>query len=168
MAAIPLITFFNKTGELLNVLAQGEQFNADEAASILILFNQMVQELSTDRTNLFTTPEQTFSWTGGAATRTIGPTGQFDTTRPVLIQTATVKIASGAISQALELLDVVRWQAIQEQGLTGVLPLKLYCDYAEPLAKLYLWPVPSGTLPFVITTWEALAAEYQQLVAGKA
>jgi hypothetical protein len=54
----------------------------------------------------------------------------------------------------------VRWQAIQEQGLTGRLPLKLYCDYAFPLANLYLWPVPSVTLPFVLTTWQQLAADY--------
>jgi hypothetical protein len=55
------------------------------------------------------------------------------------------------------LLDTTAtWASIPEKTVTGKLPIRLYCDYAYPLATLRVWPIPSESCSLDLYVWQGL------------
>jgi len=129
----------------------------------------MLDAWNTDRLNIFTVGQGTYALTGAVQKYAIGPTAgaPFNVNRPVLIQSAAIVVPGTTIRERMDIYTSARWAAIKELGLTGVLPDKLYCDYAAPNANLYVHPIPSGTPTIEIYSWSALAAfvTLQDLIA---
>ena len=137
---------------LAGVLAAGETPNEEEAQDAFVALNQMLDEWTASRLNVFTVGEQSFALTGAKQSYTIGKyddgvtIADFNVYRPVVIQNA--KIIIGGLEHPLDLANSVRWAAIPEKAATAQLPITLYCDYANPVATLKFHPIPSGTPTF--------------------
>lgn len=152
MTPLELITYsLTDLGEV----GQGETISSEDSAQGLSYLNDLLNSLSNDRLNIPFISSFSGSMTGGVGTYTIGPSGGFITTsRPVLIQTAAV-IISG-ISHSLELISSPAWNEIQEQALTGILPIKLWANPDVPNMTLNFWPRPSGIPTFQAYYWAVI------------
>lgn len=93
-------------------------------------------------------------------TYTIGPSGNFNTTRPVAIETASVKIVATSLEIPLDVLNIDQWQAIPQKTLTSSYPSKLYPSPNSPitgltvasatLMALLVWPIPTDVNTLVL------------------
>lgn len=134
------------TGALrsLSQLEQGETPDADTLADGLTALNQMIDSWSTERLSVFCLQEQTFTWTANNRTRTVGPTGDFVGTRPVVIDPSTYFIVNG-ISYPLAILNADQYNGIALKTVTSSLPQCLWLNPTDPDATMYIYPVPSAS-----------------------
>ena len=75
----------NGSLRLIGQLAEGETPSSETSADALAAMNQMLDSWSTERLAVYTTQDQNFTWAAAAATKTIGPSGDFIGTRPIQI-----------------------------------------------------------------------------------
>jgi len=83
----------------------------------------------------------------GAASYTIGVGGAFNTTRPIRLEHAALRIqASPTLDIPLHMLTDEEYQSLALKGLTGTWGWGLYYDRAFPLGSLFPYPVyPAGS-----------------------
>lgn len=129
---------------LIGQLAQGETPDADTLADALVALNQMLDSWSTERLSVFCLQDQTFTWTANNTSRTIGPSGDFVGTRPVIVDPSTYYKVNN-ISYPLMLLNVDQYNAIALKSATSSLPQCLYVNMTMPDATMYVYPVPSAS-----------------------
>ena len=143
---------------LIGAISTGETPAADEMQDALSVLNDMTDSWSTENLIIISKAIETFNLVGGQQTYTMGVGGNFATSRPQKIEYAAVKdVGLSTPSEfPLSLLTVDEWSNIPTKSLSGGLPTKLYCDYANPLSNLILWPAPSVSKQIVITSWKPL------------
>jgi hypothetical protein len=91
----------------------------------------------------------------GAASYTIGPSGTFNTTRPMKIKSAAVVVAS--VVRPVDILTAEKWDAIADKTRSGTFADTGFYDNGFPLATISLNPKPaSGQLK--LTTYEAVVS----------
>lgn len=125
-------------------LEQGETPSAETLADALTVFNELIDSWSTERLSVFAMQDQTFTWTANNTSRTVGPTGDFVGTRPVVVDPSTYYIVNN-ISYPLMLLNVDQYDAIALKSVTSSLPQCLYVNMTMPDATMYIYPVPSAS-----------------------
>lgn len=130
--------------KLVGVIAAGEQPSAEEQSDALKVLQLMLDQWSTESLSIFKQTRETFVLTG-ASSYTMGPAGQFATTRPMRVLGAATLDTSSTPNQEipLELLNLDQWKNITQKSLTSTLATKLYVDTTFPLSTLYFWPLPT-------------------------
>lgn len=126
-------------------LEQGETPDADTLADALVALNQMIDSWSTERLSVFCMQDQTFTWTANNTSRTVGPTGDFVGTRPVVVDPSTYYKVNN-ISYPLTILNVDQYNGIALKTVTSTLPQCLYINMTMPNATMYIYPVPSASI----------------------
>jgi hypothetical protein len=140
----------------LGVLASGEAPSAAEASDALGALNDMLDSWANERLVLFGTLRSAYALTAGRNPHTIGSAGDFDTTRPVRIDRASLVLAGQANTETpLNLLSDAEWQATQGKAGTGQ-PLNLWVQTGFPLTSLWLNPVPVAADTLVLYSWQQL------------
>ena len=147
-------------------LRQGQAASVSQNNDGLTLLNNMLEEWSTERTNIFTIGTAAYSLTTTQNVYPIGPTATapFAVPRPIKIERAGILVVnpngSGTVRFPLQLLSEHEWDAIAVKISSSPIAEKLYSDNAFPNANLYLLPIPtwgSGTAPKIeLSTWAAL------------
>jgi hypothetical protein len=132
---------------LIGQLAEGETPSADTAQDSLTAMNQMIDSWSTERLSVFATQDETFTWPASTETRTMGPTGQFASTRPVQVDDSTY-FKSGNLSYPLSLINREQYSAVALKSSTSTFPQVLFVDMGMPDITMYLWPVPTSAVEF--------------------
>ncbi len=130
---------------LLNVLDQTESANATQLANGLLALNQMLDSWSTERLSVYATNDQTFTWPVSTASRTLGATGNFVGTRPVLVDDSTYFIVNN-ISYGLNFINQEQYNALALKTSTSPYPQWMFVNMAMPDISMYLWPVPTSAL----------------------
>lgn len=147
MTVLELITAaLRQIGEL----SVGQTASPEDADAGLEMLNTILESWENARRKVFIIDNLQFPLEDGVFKYTMGPGGDFDTYRPVKIQSANVLISDtgdpiDGIAHPLELVNSVTYANIREKGMGALRPLKLYNDNDFPLLSLYLWPAP--TLP---------------------
>lgn len=138
-------------------LGTGEVPSADDAAVVMEAFNLMLDQMATERTNLYTDTLEVFPLVATQPEYLIGPgAANFNTTRPVLIKNANIIIPGTSGRRPMSILGSEAFMSLGERLLSGVFPDKLYCNYASPIAKIYVHPVPSGVISLELMSWAQL------------
>jgi hypothetical protein len=127
---------------LIGQLAAGEEATADDLADGLTALNQMLDSWSTERLSVFCLQDQTFTWTVGERSRTVGPTGDFVGTRPVLVDPSTY-FKWNNVSYPLAIANADQYNGIALKTVNSALPQVLYPNMTMPDATLYIYPVPT-------------------------
>jgi hypothetical protein len=93
-----------------------------------------------------------FTLTSGQQVRTVGATGNFVTTRPVEIESATIEDQSSnpTIEYPLRIIGSQEWAAKAQKDLTSDIPTELYIENTTTNITLNLWPVPSAANKIVL------------------
>lgn len=120
--------------------------------------NALCEGWSTERLNIHSIQTNRWPLAAGTQSYTIGPTGTFNTARPVKIESASVFI-DGLAKFPLEMVTAQQWEAIDDRIASADAPSKLYNDGAAPLSKLWLWPRPQFTgAQLELATWIQIAS----------
>lgn len=143
----------NYSAKLANIMASGETLNDDEYTDCLAQLNAMLARWNVEQVAIYSIVTYSHALSAGTASYTIGSAGTFNTARPTKIVAANVAQSNG-IAIPLEIIDIQKWNALIEPGIAGVQPRQLYCDYAYPLATIYLSPKPSGTPTLNLWVWQ--------------
>ena len=143
---------------LIGVGASGETLPAAEAQDALTSLNQLIQRWNLERLMIHAITLQQFSFVVGQQSYTIGSGGNFNTTRPVRIERATVKVLTQTPNYEvpLQLVTDQEWSPIIEKSLTAEIPQLLWPQMtygASGLATLWFWPIPSVVNAVVLDTW---------------
>jgi len=140
---------------LLGVYGATETPEDEDLADSLAAFNALLDSWNAQHLTLYTTANRVLPLTGGTGTYTIGSGGTFAYPRPVKIESAGLVRANGVRSD-MQLDTSATWASISEKGVAGKLPIRVYCDYAYPLATVRLWPVPSENCTLDVYVWQGL------------
>jgi len=81
---------------------------------------------------------------------TIGSSGDLNVARPNLISLAGFVVDD--YEYPIDIVNEQEWAAVSDKTLTSTIPTKLFIVNSYPLAKLYLWPRPTGTNTLTLYT----------------
>lgn len=132
----------------VGITAAGETPTADEANDALTDLNDLIESMSIDNLFVWGAASEVFTTTANQASRTIGPTGNFVTARPVRITNAFCTY--GGVDFPIELIGQEEYDNISLKTQTGQIIEKMAYVNDFPNGLLYMWPVPSSAIPLVI------------------
>lgn len=141
---------------LLGVIAVGETPSADEQADALIVLNEMMDSWSTESLAVYSEIREEFSVSAGQSSRTMGPSGDFDTSRPLKVLRAGVMSTDAEIP--IDVINQDQWADIVFKDTSGASPSKIYLEGTSPLETINIWPVPSASITLVLYSWKPLTA----------
>lgn len=143
----------------MGVLATGENPTADEQADALYSLNRMIEQWSIQRLFIYSITEEIFSFVPNQQSYTLGPGGDFDTTRPNKIQDMNVRINPGTTSQLdipMNILNQQQWAKIGVKLTQSSWPTHVYPDMQYPLVVLNFWPIPQEAQNIEMFSWKNL------------
>jgi hypothetical protein len=148
---------------LLGVLAEGEVPSAATADDALVAMQQMIDSWNTERLSIFTTQDQVFTWPAGQLSRTLGPSGDFVGSRPILLDDSTYFIdpASG-ISYGIKIINQQQYDGIAVKTVTSSFPQILWINTNYPNVDLHIYPVPTRSLEWHFISVDPLDAPVSQ------
>lgn len=141
---------------LIGVIAYAETPTAEEANDALLTLNDLLETWSTERLSVYGAANESFVTVAGLATYTIGPGGNWNTTRPVRISGAYCTFGGvdfGIREWGQEQYNGVRLKTQQQDIVERYLFIN-----DLPLGRVTLWPVPSSIMPIVLSTDRVLTA----------
>jgi hypothetical protein len=161
-SALEIVT---RAMKIAGALGQNETPSSSEASDGLISLNDMLSSWDTDETYIFTIDSDVFNLTTGVTTYTIGTGGDFNTDRPVIFDSVVANL--NGISYPLKQLNAQDYADIAYKANSTGIPEFYYCDFAFPLATIYLYGAPSSGLTLTIgktqrlTQFADLTTQYQ-------
>jgi hypothetical protein len=149
----------NGSLRLIGQLAEGEVPSADTAQDALNAMNQMIDSWSTERLAVFATQEQVFIWPTSAASRTLGPTGDFVGERPIKVDDSTYfKDSTSGLSFGIKLINQQQYNAIALKTVTSTYPQVMWVNETYPNIEMTIYPVPFKALEWHIVSVQPLSA----------
>lgn len=138
---------------VLGILAEGETPSAATSQDALMALNQMVDSWNTERLAVFSTQDQILSWTPGAITKTLGPTGDFVGNRPILVDDASYfRDPASGISFGIKLINQQQYDGIAVKTVTSTYPQVMWVNMDFPNITMTVYPVPTKLLEFHIVS----------------
>jgi len=143
-----------KSLQKIGVLIKSEAPSADEAADGLSSLNQLIESWSNDSSAIISRAWETFTLVAGQSTYTMGSGQTFNTTRPINILQAYVRI--GGVDTDVGIITDSAYNEIPFKALTGV-PQWLNYDNANPTDNLRIYPVPASAYQLFMLSEKPLA-----------
>lgn len=144
--AIDLIT---RSMKLAKLLAAGETPTAEEATDALATLNDILENWDTEPMSLWATSNFAAPTVAGQATYTIGPAGNFNTTRPSSIHGAYVTF--NGVDFDVAVVGQLEYNDISLKTQQQPIAEKLLYVNDFPLGLITLWPVPSQVVNLTMT-----------------
>jgi len=142
---------------LLGVLAEGETPSAETSHDALTALNQMIDSWNTERLSVFSTQDQTFLWTPGLRSQTLGPTGDFVGNRPVLLDDATYfRDPQTNVSYGIKFINQQQYDGIAVKTVTSTYPQVIWVNMTYPDIEMVIYPVPLRLLEWHFISVEEL------------
>jgi len=141
----------------IGAISTGESITADEASDCLDILNSMLDYWAIDKAMVFQIVQNTHSWLGGQATRTIGPTGaQITATRPIKIEDGSFFRVNEIDYPFVILRNRASYDTIVSKTDQTTYPDSIYYEPSYPNGKLYVYPVPTDTITLYLNSWQVL------------
>jgi hypothetical protein len=142
----------------LGAIASGESPTAAEAQDAFRALNNLLESWRLESLMAYAVSTVTKVLTG-ATSYTLGPGGDINTTRPVRLEKAELRLQTDpTLDYPLRILTDAEYEAIALKGMTSTLASALYMDRAYPLANVYLWPVQAAGATLLLYPWTPLTA----------
>lgn len=142
---------------LIGAIAPSETPTADEASDALATLNDLIETMSTEKLSVWGAATETFNTAAGQAVYTIGPGGNWNTTRPIFIEDDGYCVVNGTS------FPVKQWSQADYDGIAlktqqqDIVERFLYVN-DNPLGLITLFPVPRGIVPITLNTGRVLTA----------
>lgn len=149
-----ILEFFTDTAVLVGSYGPGETLSPEDLAMISSTAEDLLEEWNIDGLSMYQIAATLFALSASAGSYPIGAAAAppFNVARPLMIESANV-LTTGPTTAPLEIVSAVEWAGITEKAMTAKLPLKLYCDYAYPVSRISVWPVPSANCQIELFAW---------------
>ena len=118
--------------------------------------NRILSLWSAKRLNIHQITPENFTLTVGAASRTIGSSGNFNTVRPMRILEAYIRDSSGNDYPVDPTMTREEYTALTDKDVSGR-PTKLYYRPNYPLGVIYFDYAPSAAEVLYINSWKPLS-----------
>jgi len=142
---------------LLGILAEGETPSAETSQDALVALNQMIDSWNTERLSVFSTQDQVFSWPSNVLSRTLGPSGDFQGNRPVLLDDSTYfRDPSNGISFGIKFVNQQQYNGIAVKTVTSTYPQVIWVNMTYPDIEMYVYPKPTKLLEWHFVSVEEL------------
>lgn len=137
---------------LFGAVAPGETIAASEATDGLASINRMIDSWSNESLLIYSRVREEFTLTPNDQSYTIGLTGDFVTSRPMLIDEALIRdeTASPALETKLNILSLSEWASIEQKASISAIPTDIYIEGTYPNETINLYPMPSTAYKLVI------------------
>ena len=137
----------NGSLRLLGILAEGETPSAETSNDALTAMNQMIDSWNTERLSVFSTQDQVFLWPAGQISRTLGPSGNFEGNRPILLDDSTYyKDPGTGVSYGIKQINQQQYDGIAVKTVTSTYPQVIWLNMNYPDIEMYVYPVPTREL----------------------
>jgi len=130
---------------LTNAIGVGQELTDDEAQMCLRAANRMLDNWSTQGLAVYGLAEQTFNTVTSQATYTIGPAGNWVTTRPIRIDD-TAYTTYQSVSFPMSSMTQEEYDLIEYKTQPGVYATRYLFINDNPSGSITLWPVPNGVV----------------------
>lgn len=134
---------------LIGAIATGETPTADETADGLLVLNDMLENWSTETLSVWGSSNQTFNTVANQSIYTIGPTGNWVTTRPQDIDDAYGNFAG--VDFPIKVISQEQYNGINLKTMKQPIVERLLYVNEFPLGLVTLWPVPTQAVPITLT-----------------
>ena len=157
MATYTAADQINRALRLLGVLAEGETPSASMSQDALMALNQMIESWNTERLSVFNTMDQTYNWTPGLITQTLGPTGDFVGIRPVLLDDSTYfRDPQTNVSYGIKFINQQQYDGIAVKTVTSTYPQVMWINMEYPNITMTIYPKPTRLLEWHFISVEEL------------
>lgn len=149
----------NASMRVIGVLASGETLSANEQTDAFNLLNDMIDNWSTKGFLVYDRVRETFALTSGQQVYTMGVGGNFNTSRPQLVETVLIVDTSvtPTVEIPIDLIEKDEWDSIPIKALQGTWPTKVFIDNANPLMNLNFWPIPGASKSVGLRSWKPIS-----------
>ena len=144
----------NRALRLLGVLAEGETPSAATSQDALMALNQMIDSWNTERLAVFSTQDQVFTWPSGLISRTLGPSGDFQGNRPILLDDATYFVAPNGVSYGIKMINQQQYDGIAVKTVTSTYPQVMFTNMSFPDIEMFIYPRPTQDM-----VWHFISVE---------
>lgn len=136
-------TIISRAMRLLGVLESGGTASSDELADGLTALNAMIDSWNNDRLAIYALQDESLTLVSGTGSYTIGSGGDLNTTRPVAIESAYVRVSS--LDYPVEVYrDKKSYTAIIDKTAQSSFPEICYYETSMSTGRLYVYPVPDA------------------------
>lgn len=144
---------------LLGVLASGETPSASEATDGLSALNRLIDSWSNESLLIPNKVREVFPFVSSKAAYTMGPGGDFNTTRPQRIENALLQVTGGSapVEIPMHLLTEDQYANILLKGMVSNMPLYAYAEGTYPLETINFYPVPATSYNVVLYSWKPIS-----------
>jgi len=142
---------------LTNAIGTDQTLTADEAATVLEVFNDTLESWSIDDLAVYNSANTTYNTIANQGTYTIGSGGDFNGERPIFIGEPAY-ITYQTVSYQITEITQEQYNAIAIKTQPNILPQWFLYVNDFPLGRITLWPVPSQVLPVTFSIGAALTA----------
>ena len=141
----------------LGAVESGASLTAEEVNDGLNVLNSMLDAWAIERRYVYQIQQESLTWPSATTSRTIGASGNFNTTRPERIEEGTFFRDSNNNDYHVTVTDNrMVYDQITVKSVTSTYPQILFYDKAYPLGILYVFPVPTGALTLKLNSWKIL------------
>lgn len=128
---------------MLGVLSQGSTASTTQQTEGMVILNLMLDQWRNEKLMAPWIVQESFALTSGDAQYSIGPGGDFNTTRPIQIENSCF-VRVGNVDYPITLIDEAQYNSIPDKAVTGSFPQMLYYNPVYPLGVIKLWPLPGS------------------------
>ena len=140
---------------LISVGSDGDQLSDEDMNQGLRTLNRMISTWSAELGPIFFNSFDTLPWTANQAIQTIGPGGDLNTIRPIVITSMQSQIAS--IDYDIEEISFKQYQGILNKNIYSDFPRVFVYNKKYPLGEIILHPVPNSAINLRISSKKALS-----------
>lgn len=143
---------------MLMVYSPDTILTAEESNTALRSLNALIESIANDNLTINTVTKESFNLVGGQATYTWGTGGNFNSSRPITVESVTVAITgtAGNIDFPVAIVQYDDYAAIKLKTLQTNYPQYCYIDGAYPLNNVTFYPVPSSAIPVTFYSYKQL------------
>ena len=143
------IDLISRSMRLANILAAGETPSADEAIDALATLNDLLENWDTEPMSLWGTDNFAGTTVPGQTTYTIGPGGNFNTTRPAAIRAAYMNVSG--VDFQIQVIGQLEYNLIALKNYSQPICERLLYINEFPLGTVVLWPAPAQASTISLT-----------------
>jgi hypothetical protein len=131
--------------KVVGVLADGEVPSATQLTDGFNSLKRMLASWSTEELLVFFETREVFPLVGGQSSYTLGPTGNFNTVRPIKIERAGLVLTNVTpnVEVPITILNQDQRADIVVKDITSSMPSTIYSQGTFPLDTIIFYPVPS-------------------------
>lgn len=138
---------------LIGAVAPGESLASQEATDGLAALNRMIGSWSNESLLIHAQVREEFTLTANDQNYTMGSSGNFNTSRPIKINAATIEDQTSSPMIEVPLIIIrtsSEWAQIITKEATSAIPNYLFVEGTFPLETLNLYPMPTVAHKLVI------------------